>query len=71
MLLPHEVDAHRVIDMKDAKYERPDTPGVETLLTGIARTTPNDEERIQHGGALFVALYASVRVAASGEPAGE
>ena len=59
------------IDLKDAKYERPDTPGVETLLTGIARTTPNDEERIQHGGALFVALYASVRVAASGEPAGE
>ena len=52
------------IDLKDAKYERPDTPGIETLLTGIARNTPNDEERIEHGGALFAALYASARGAA-------
>ena len=49
------------IDMKDAKYDRPDTAGVETLLTGIARSTPSDEERIEHGGALFTALYASLR----------
>lgn len=47
------------IDLKDAKYERPDTPGIETLLTGIARNTPNDAERIEHGVALFAALYAS------------
>ena len=59
------------IDMKDAKYERPDTPGVETLLTGIARNTPNDDERVEHGGALFAALYASARGAPSGEAAGE
>ncbi len=52
------------IDMKDAKYDRPDTPGVESLLTGIARSTPNDEERLEHGGALFAALYASARGAA-------
>jgi len=49
------------IDMKDAKYDRPDTAGVESLLTGIARSTPNDEERVVHGGALFAALYASAR----------
>jgi hypothetical protein len=55
------------IDLKDAKYERPDTPGIETLLTGIARNTPNDEERIEHGGALFAALYASARGGTSGE----
>jgi hypothetical protein len=59
------------IDLKDAKYDRRDTPGIETLLTGIARNTPSDEERIEHGGALFAALYASARGAASGEPAGE
>ena len=59
------------IDLKDAKYERPDTPGIETLLGGIARNTPNDDERIEHGGALFSALYASARGATSGEPAGE
>jgi len=56
------------IDVKDAKSERPDTPGVETLLTGIARSTPNDQERVEHGGALFAALYASAKGAASGEP---
>ena len=59
------------IDLKDAKYERPDTPGIETLLTGIARNTSNDDERVEHGGALFAALYASARGAASGDPAGE
>jgi hypothetical protein len=52
------------IDMKDAKYDRPDTPGVESLLTGIARSTPNDNERVEHGSALFAALYASARGAA-------
>ena len=49
------------IDMKDGKYDRPDTAGVESLLTGIARSTPNDDERVVHGGALFAALYASAR----------
>jgi len=53
------------IDMKDAKYDRPDTAGVESLLTGIARSAPNDEERVVHGGALFAALYASARGAAA------
>lgn len=53
------------IDMKDAKYDRADTAGVESLLTGIARSTPNDEERVVHGGALFGALYASARGAAA------
>ena len=49
------------IDMKDGKYDRPDTAGIESLLTGIARSTPDDDERIVHGGALFAALYASAR----------
>jgi len=53
------------IDMKDGKYDRPDTAGVESLLTGIARSSPNDEERVVHGGALFAALYASARGAAA------
>jgi len=53
------------IDVKDGKYDRPDTAGVESLLTGIARSSPNDEERVVHGGALFAALYASARGAAA------
>jgi hypothetical protein len=55
------------IDIKDGKYDRPETPGVESLLTGIARSTADDEERVQHGSALFTALYASVRGAAPDE----
>ena len=51
------------IDMKDAKYERPDTPGVASLLTGIVRSTPNDDQRIEQGGALFAALYTFARAA--------
>jgi len=47
------------IDLKDGKFGRPETPGVELLLAGIARTEPNDERRIERGGALFDALYAS------------
>jgi hypothetical protein len=56
------------IDMKDGKYDRPDTAGVESLLTGVARSTPNDDERVVHGGALFAALYASARGTAADAP---
>jgi hypothetical protein len=47
------------IDIKDGKYDRPETPGVERLLTGIARSTRDDDERVKSGGALFNALYAA------------
>ena len=53
------------IDVKDAKYERPDTPGVERLLLGVARSTPNDVDRVERGEALFAALYASLSDTAS------
>jgi hypothetical protein len=47
------------IDVKDGKYERAEAPGVERLLSGIARGTPSDAERVERGGALFAALYAA------------
>ncbi|HVG44561.1 MAG TPA: chromate resistance protein ChrB domain-containing protein, partial [Longimicrobium sp.] len=47
------------IDLKDGKFGRPETPGIELLLAGIARAEPDDERRIERGAALFDALYAS------------
>lgn len=41
------------IDLKDLKYERPETPGVEALITGICTRSKDDEERLERGSALF------------------
>jgi hypothetical protein len=49
------------IDVKDGKFARAEAPGVERLLAGIATTYPADADRLEHGGALFDALYASFR----------
>jgi len=47
------------IDLKDAKFGRPETPGIELLLAGLARAEPDDARRLEHGAAFFDALYAS------------
>jgi hypothetical protein len=51
----HDIDVH------DGKFERPETPGVERLINGIALTQPDDEARIALGSRLFDALYESWR----------
>jgi len=59
------------IDLKDGKFGRPETPGVELLLAGIARAEPDDMRRIERGGALFDTLYASFTPPpAEADPAG-
>ena len=45
------------IDVRDGKFGRPETPGVERLINGIAITQPDDEARIALGSQLFDALY--------------
>ncbi len=45
------------IDLKDGKYGRPETPGVDHLIAGIAWTQSDDGARIAHGGSLFDALH--------------
>jgi hypothetical protein len=45
------------IDLKEAKYGRPETDGVANILAGIIAGTDDDEERIERGGALFEDLY--------------
>jgi hypothetical protein len=49
------------LDVRDSKFERPETAGVERLITGIALTQPTDEARIALGSQLFDALYEAWR----------
>jgi hypothetical protein len=41
------------IDLKDAKFERPETAGVEALITGICTRSKDDTERLERGSAMF------------------
>jgi hypothetical protein len=49
------------IDLKDGKFGRPESRGVEQVLTGLLVSNPSDEERLHRGFALFDGLYASFR----------
>jgi len=49
------------IDVGDAHFGRPEAPGVQRLINGIALTQPADEDRIALGSQLFDALYESWR----------
>jgi hypothetical protein len=49
------------IDVRDGKFGRPETAGVERLVNGIALTHPDDEARIALGGQLFDGLYEAWR----------
>lgn len=56
------------IDVKDAKYRRPETDGVARLIAGLALRLRDDEERLQRGGDLFEDLYTSFRKKAAATP---
>ncbi len=47
------------VDLKDGKFGRPDTQGVQRLIQGIVERHPDDTERLSRGCALFDDLYAS------------
>jgi hypothetical protein len=47
------------IDLKDAKFGRPERPGVERLVDGLAISEKGDEERLARGSALFGDLHGS------------
>ena len=49
------------IDVRDGKFGRAETPGLERLITGIALTQPDDEARVALGAQLFDALYEAWR----------
>jgi hypothetical protein len=45
------------IDLKDAKFGRPEGPGVEVLVAGLALGHRDDETRLARGAAVFDDLY--------------
>ena len=45
------------IDLKDAKFGRPDGIGVDRLIAGIAMAHKDDEDRLAQGAAVFDGLY--------------
>ena len=49
------------IDLRDGKFGRPETAGLERMIDGIGRTHAADEERIVQGAAVFDAVYESLR----------
>ncbi len=48
------------IDLRDGKFGRPETPGVERLVAGIALRERSDEGRIARGAAAFDALHGAL-----------
>ncbi len=59
-LVPVAEIVHEV-DLKDGKFGRPETRGIERLLAGIVNAYARDEERLDRGFALFDELYESFR----------
>ncbi|MCI0518267.1 MAG: chromate resistance protein [Woeseiaceae bacterium] len=51
------------IDLKDAKFGRPETEGIAHVLAGIVAGTDDDDQRIERGSALFEDLYRYFRTA--------
>jgi hypothetical protein len=45
------------LDLKDAKFDRPETAGVRMMLEGLMARTDNDEERIERALPLFDDLH--------------
>ncbi len=49
------------IDLRDAKYERAETAGIERLINGIAVIERTDESRLSRSAPVFDALYEALR----------
>lgn len=47
------------LDVKDEKYNKPETAGVEDILAGIRKTAKNDADALDRGMAAFEMLYQS------------
>ena len=55
--LRHLAEIVHDIDLKDSKFSRPEAPGLEHLLSGIAMRHAEDVARIDDGSAVFEGLY--------------
>jgi hypothetical protein len=52
------------IDLKDARFERPETEGIQLLLQGLVRAQADDARRLKAGGQVFYSLFAQLSVTA-------
>ncbi len=48
------------IDLRDDRYARPETPGLDAVLNGWLRADLSEQELESHGAALFEGLYAAL-----------
>jgi hypothetical protein len=55
--LRHLAEIIHDIDLKDSKFSRPEAPGLDHLLAGIAMRHQDDAARIEDGAAVFEGLY--------------
>jgi len=46
------------LDLKDAKFGRPETAGVAAMLEGLALRCQDDQQRMKEGFVIFDSLYA-------------
>jgi hypothetical protein len=49
------------VDLRDARYMRPEVPGVEAVLNGWLKAGLSDQELEAHGAILFEGLYVALR----------
>lgn len=49
------------LDLKDARFSRPEAAGLDRLIAGIALRHRDDETRLRDGGEVFEALYESFK----------
>jgi hypothetical protein len=56
------------VDLKEARYGRPETEGVRRLVEGMVRRFPDPHERLERALDLFDDLYASLPGRAAGAP---
>jgi hypothetical protein len=49
------------IDMKDARFGRAETPGIEHLILGLVLAHDSDEARLERGAAMLDDLYAALK----------
>jgi hypothetical protein len=49
------------LDLKDDRYQRPETSGMAAMIQGITRRHPDDHRRIAEGATMLDALYASLQ----------
>jgi hypothetical protein len=55
------------IDLKETKYQRPETAGISLLINGIGVRHADDLRRIQEGSIIFEALYAQMQTQHGGK----